>query len=144
MLGIVLFIVEIVSVTLFLICGQTIFSLLGTMIENGGGNPVDMRQQGNVSIVSFTFTPRNGGLLAARVNLGFGLTLKDGSYSTKNTTSVYLPPGVGKTVILTIKVPQDKLQQYSDANGTINIYTSMYTLNDLVRLDYNALAEGGG
>jgi hypothetical protein len=62
----------------------------------------------------------------------------------KNTTGVYLPPGTQENVSLTIKVPVEKLREYADAKGTLDIYTSIRTLNDLVRIDYNSKSEGGG
>jgi hypothetical protein len=93
--------------------------------------------------LTFKCTPENRGFIAASVNIGFGVTLKDGSYSTKNTTKVYLPSGTQEDVILTIKVPIDKLREYTDAKGTLDVYTSIRTLNDLVRLDYNSKIKGG-
>ena len=143
-LGAVLLILELGSVALFLVCGQTIFSLLGTVTGGGGEIPVVIDNEAQVATLTFTFAPRNGGLLAAIVGVGFGVTFTDGSYSVKNSTTVYLPPGEGEEVSLSIKVPLDKLQEYADANGTLDIYTSIKTLNDIVRLDYNAKTEGGG
>lgn len=145
LLGAALIVLEVAEVVLFLLCGQTIFSLMGTVTPSGGGEiPVVINQQTKVATLTFTFTPRNSGLLAARVDVGFGVTLKDGSYSAKNMTSVYLPPGAQASVSLTINVPMEKLQEYTEAKGTLDIYTSIRTLNDLVRLDYNAKTEGGG
>lgn len=145
LLGAALIVLEVAGVVLFLLCGQTIYSLMGTVTPSGGGEiPVVINPHTNVATLTFTFTPRNGGLLAARVDVGFGVTLKDGSYSAKNMTSVYLPPGAQDSVSLTINVPVEKLQEYAEAKGTLDIYTSIRTLNDLVRLDYNAKTEGGG
>ena len=39
-LGIVILILEVASVGLFLICGQTIFSIMGTVTPGGGELPV--------------------------------------------------------------------------------------------------------
>jgi hypothetical protein len=144
LLGALLIVIEVASVALFLLCGQTIFTLLSTMTPRGSEVPVVVDEKTGVATITFTFTPRNGGYLAATVDVGFGVTLTDGSYSVKNTTSIYLPPGVEKDVSLSIHVPVEKLKEYADAKGTLDVYTSIRTLNDLVRLDYNALAEGGG
>ena len=143
-LGIVLIILEITSVALFLVCGQTIFSLLGTVAGEGGEIPVIVDQKTQIATLTFTFTPKNSGLIAANVIMGFGITLTDGSFSVKNQTTVSLPPGTQQSVSLNIKVPVEKLQEYADAKGTLNIYTSIRTLNDLVKLDYNSKNEGGG
>ena len=144
LLGVALIVLEVAGVALFLVSGQTIFSLLGTMTPSGGEIPVEVDEQTQIATLTFTFTPRNSGLIAANVNVGFGVTLTDGSYSAKNTTGVYLPPGTQKNVSLTIKVPVEKLREYADAKGTLDIYTSIRTLNDLVRIDYNSKSEGGG
>jgi hypothetical protein len=144
LLGVALIVLEVAGVALFLVSGQTIFSLLGTMTPSGGEIPVEVDEQTQIATLTFTFTPRNSGLIAANVNVGFGVTLTDGSYSAKNTTGVYLPPGTQENVSLTIKVPVEKLREYADAKGTLDIYTSIRTLNDLVRIDYNSKSEGGG
>jgi len=144
LLGVALIVLEVAGVALFLVSGQTIFSLLGTMTPSGGEIPVEVDEQTQIATLTFTFTPRNSGLIAANVNVGFGVTLTDGSYSAKNTTGVYLPPGTQKNVSLTIKVPVEKLREYADAKGTLDINTSIRTLNDLVRIDYNSKSEGGG
>ena len=144
-LGVLLLVLEVVGIGLFLLCGQTIFSVLGTVTSSGGGEiPIDVDRQTQVATLTFTFSPRNGGLIASRVNLGFGVSLTDGSFSVKNTTSVYLSPGAQEIVTLTIKVPMAKLRDYSIAKGSLDIYTSILTLNDLVRFEYNAKSEGGG
>jgi hypothetical protein len=145
LIGALLLILEVAGIGLFLLCGQTIFSLLGTVTPSGGGEiPVKVDQQTHVATLTFTFTPRNGGLIAARLNLGFGLSLTDGSFLAKDTTSLYLAPGAQENISLTLNVPVEKLQAYSDAKGSLEIYTSIFTLNDLVRLDENKKAEGGG
>jgi hypothetical protein len=143
LLGVVLIILEITSVALFLISGQTVFSLLGTVAGGGGEIPVIINQQTQIATLTFTFTPKNSGLIAADVNMGFGVTLTDGSFSVKNQTILSLPPGVQKSVSLDIKVPVGKLQEYADAKGTLDIYMSIRTLNDFVKLDYNVKTEGG-
>ena len=144
LLGVALIILEVAGIALFLVCGQTTFSLLETVMPNGSGEiPISVDQQTQIATLTFTFTPRNSGLIAANVNVGFGVTLTDGSFTVKNATTIYLPPGAEKDVSLTIRVPVDKLQAYADAKGTLDIYTSIRTLNDLVRLDYNAKSEGG-
>jgi len=131
-------------VALFLLCGSTIFSLIGTVTPGGGEIPVEVDEQAQIATLTFTFTPKNSGYLDATVDVGFGVTLTDGSYSVKNTTSIYLPPGVERDVSLTLRVPVDKLRDYADAKGTLDIYTSIRTLNGLVGLSYNAFSEGGG
>jgi hypothetical protein len=113
-------------------------------MPKGGVPNVSVDEHTQVVTITFTFTPHNTGYLAARVNLGFGLTLTDGSFIVRNTTSIYLTPGAQQNVDLSIKVPVSKLQEYADAKGTLDIYTSIFTLNDLVRIDYNSKAEGGG
>ena len=139
-----LLILEVAGIGLFLLCGQTIFSQLGTVTPSGGGEiPVKVDQQTQVASLTFTFTPRNGGLIAARLNLGFGLSLTDGSFLAKNITTVYLATGAQENISLTLKVPVEKLQAYSDAKDSLEIYTSIFTLNDLVRLE-NERSEGGG
>ncbi len=143
-IGVALLILEVAVVGLFLVCGQTIFSLMGSVTPSGGNLPVVVDEPTQIAMVTFTFTPHNTGYLAARMNLGFGLTLTDGSFTVKNTTSVYLTPGAQQNVELSIRVPVDKLQEYANAKGTLNIYTSIITLNDMVRIDYNSMAEGGG
>lgn len=142
-LGIVILILEVASVGLFLVCGQTIFSIMGTVTPGGGELPVVEDPQTQTATLTFTFTPRNTGMLAANVEVGFGLTTTDGSFETKNTTTVSLQPGAGREVPLSIRVPLTVLQDYSNAGGTLDIYTSIRTLNDLVRLDYNVKSEGG-
>ena len=145
LLGAVLIILEVASVALFLICGQTMFSLMGTVAPSGGGEiPVVVDEQTQIATLTFKCTPENRGFIAASVNIGFCVTLIDGSYSAKNTTKVYLPSGTQEDVSLTIKVPVEKLREYTDAKGTLDVYTSIRTLNDLVRLDYNSRIEGGG
>jgi hypothetical protein len=144
LLGVVLIVLEFTSVALFLVCGQTIFSLLGTVAGGGGEIPVVVDQQTQIATLTFTFTPKNGGLIAANINVGFGVTLTDGSFSVKNQTTISLPSGTQQSVSLNIKVPVDKLQEYANAKGTLDIYTSIRTLNDLVKLDYNSKNEGGG
>jgi hypothetical protein len=143
LLSVVLIILEVTSVALFLVCGQTIFSVLG-IVASGGEIPVVVDDQTNIATLTFTFTPKNGGLIAANVNVGFGVTLSDGSFSVKNETTVRLSPGTQQNIILKIKVPVDKLQEYANAKGTLHIYTSIRTLNDLVKMDYNSKSEGGG
>jgi hypothetical protein len=144
-IGALLLNLQVAGIGVFLLCGQTIFSLLSTVTPSGGGEiPVEVDQQTQVATLTFTFTPRNGGLIAARLNLGFGVSLTDGSFSAKNTTSVYLPPGAQENISLTLKVPVEKLQAYSYTKGSLDIYTSILTLNDLVRLDENVKSEGGG
>jgi hypothetical protein len=144
LLGTVLIILEIASIGLFLVCGQTIFSLLSTVTGGGGTIPIDVDQQSQIATLTFTFAPRNDGLIPANVDVGFGITITNGSYTVKNMTTINLPPGTQREAILTIKVPLEKLQAYADAKGTLDIYTSIRTLNDLVRLEYNAKSEGGG
>ena len=129
---------------MFLLSGQTIFSLIGTVTPKGGAPNVSVDEHTQVVTITFTFTPHNMGYLAAHLNLGFGFTLTDGSFTVRNTTSVYLIPGAQQNVDLSIKVPVSKLQEYADAKGTLDIYTNIITLNDLVRIDYNSKAEGGG
>ena len=85
-----------------LVCGQTIFSLLGTVTQWGGEIPVDEDQQTQTATLTFTFTPRNSGLLAANVDVGFGITITDGSLH-KNTTTINLPPGAERESSLTIR-----------------------------------------
>jgi hypothetical protein len=143
-IGVALIILEVASIGLFLLSGQTIFSLIGSVTPSGSTLPVVVDEQSQIATITFTFTPHNTGYLAARINLGFGLTLTDGSFAVKNTTSIYLTPGEQQNVDLSIKVPVSKLQEYTNAKGTIDIYTSIITLNDLVRIDYNSMAEGGG
>jgi hypothetical protein len=144
LLSVVLIIIEVTSVALFLVCGQTIFSVMGTVAGGGGVIPVVVDDKMNIATLTFKFTPKNGGLIAANVNVGFGVTLTDGSFSVKNETTVSLPPGSQQNISLKIKVPVDKLQEYANAKGTLDIYTSIRTLNDLVRMDYNAKSDGGG
>ena len=143
-IGVVLIILEVAGVGLFLLSGQTIFSLIGTVVPKGVAPNVSVDEHAQVVTIMFTFTPHNTGYLAARMNLSFGLTLTDGSFTVRNATSVYLTPGAQQNVDLSIKVPVSKLQEYVDAKGTLDIYTSIITLNDLVRIDYNSKAEGGG
>ena len=129
---------------LFLLCGQAIYSMLITVSPTGGGQiPVDVDEGTQIATLTYASTPRNSGLLAVKLDIGFGISLSDGSYSVKNVTMVYLQPGQQKEMNLTLKVPLAKLQQYADSKVTLDIYTSFSTLNGLVRLDYNALAEGG-
>jgi hypothetical protein len=144
LLGFVLLAIEVASMALFLLGGSTIFSLMGTVTPGGGEIPVVIDEETQVATLTFTFTPRNGGYIDAMVDVGFGVTLTDGSYSVKNTTSVYLKPGVEEDISLTLRVPVEKLREYADAKGTLDIYTSIRTLNGLVGLDYNAFSEGGG
>ncbi|MGD0803777.1 MAG: hypothetical protein ABSA11_06870 [Candidatus Bathyarchaeia archaeon] len=139
-----LLIIEVAGVGLFLLCGQTILSLFGSAIHNGGNLPVTVDEPTQIATITFTFTPHNTGYLSAHMNLGFGLTLTDGSFTVKNTTSVYLPPGAQENIDLSIKVPMKNFQDYTNAKGTLDIYTSIITLNDLVRIDYNSMSEGGG
>jgi hypothetical protein len=129
---------------LFLICGQTILSLLGSVVPSGGTIPVSFDEPTQIATVTLSVTPHNSGYIAARLNLGFGLTLTDGSFMVKNTTTISLVPGAQQSVSLSIKVPVDKLRDYTNAKGTLDIYTSIITLNDLVRLDYNSRSEGSG
>ncbi len=143
-LGIILIILEVISVGLFLVCGQTVFSIIRSVTPPGGQIPVIEDQQTQTATMTFTFTPRNTGLLAVNLDVGFGLTLTDGSYAVKNTTWIYVPPGVEKDVSLSLRVPLSVLQTYSNTGGTFDIYTSIKTLNDLVRLDYTSKSEGGG
>ena len=143
-LGIVLLVLEVLSVGLFLVCGQTIFSIIGTVTPPGGQIPIVEDQQTQTATLTFTFTPRNTGLLSVNLDVGFGLTLTDGSFAVKNTTAISLPPGSAKVVSLTIKVPMSALQEYSNSGGTFDIYTSTKTLYNLVRFDYNSKSEGGG
>jgi hypothetical protein len=142
-LGILLIVIEVASIALFLLCGSTIFSLMSTVTPGGGEIPIEVDETTQTATLTFTFTPRNGGYLDATVNVGFGVTLSDGSYSAKNTTSINLPPGVEKDVSLTLRVPVEKLREYADAKGTLDIYTSIRTLNGLVSLEFNAFSEGG-
>ena len=143
-IGVALIILEVASVGLFLLSGQTLFSLIGSVTPSGSNLPVVVDEPSQIATITFTFTPHNTGYLAARINLGFGLTLTDGSFAVKNTTSIYLTPGAQQNVDLSIKVPVSKLLEYTNARGTLDIYTSIVTLNDLVRIDYNSMAEGGG
>ncbi len=143
-LGFVVLILEVASIGLFLVCGQTIFSIMGTVASGGGELPIVEDPQTQTATLTFTFTPRNTGLLAVNLDVGFGLTMTDGSFTTKNTTTVSLQPGAGTDVSLSLKVPMAVLQEYSNAGGTFDIYTSIRTLNDVVRLDFNAKSEGGG
>ncbi len=117
---------------------------MGSVTPSGGNLPVVVDEPTQIATITFTFTPQNTGYLAARLNLGFGLTLTDGTFTVKNTTSVYLTPGAQANVDLSIKVPVNKLQEYANAKGTLDIYTSIITLNDLVRINYNSMSEGGG
>jgi hypothetical protein len=143
-LGALLVVLEVASIGLFLVCGQTIFSMLSTVTPSGGGQiPVVVDAATQIATLTYASAPRNGGLLPVKLGIGFGITLSDGSYSVKNVTTVNLQPGEQRDVSLTLKVPVARLQQYANGNGTLNIYTSFSTLSDLVRLDYNALAEGG-
>ena len=144
MIGVALLILEVVGVGLFLVCGQTIFSLMGSVTPTGGNLPVVVDEPTQIATITFTFTPHNTGYLAARMNLGFGFTLTDGSFMVRNTTTLYLTPGSQYTVDLSIKVPVAKIQEYANAKGTLDTYTSIITLNDFVRIDYNSMAEGGG
>lgn len=144
LLGFLLIAIEVASVALFLLCGSTIFSLIGTVTPGGGEIPVAVDEETQVATLTFTFTPKNSGYLDATIDVGFGVTLTDGSYSVKNTTSIYLPPGGERDVSLTLRVPVEKLKAYADAKGTLDIYTSIRTLNGLVSLNYNAFSEGGG
>ena len=143
-IGVALLILEVVGLGLFLVCGQTIFSLMGSVTPSGGNLPVVVDEPTQIATITFTFTPQNTGYLAARLNLGFGLTLTDGTFTVKNTTSIYLTPGAQANVDLSIKVPVNKLQEYANAKGTLDIYTSIITLNDLVKINYNSMSEGGG
>ncbi len=142
-LGIVILILEVASVGLFLVCGQTIFSIMGTVTPRGGELPVVEDHQTQTAMLTFTFTPRNTGMLAANVEVGFGLTMTDGSFETMNTTTVSLQPGAERELSLSIRVPLAALQEYSNSGGTLDIYTSIKTLNDIVRLDYYVKSEGG-
>jgi hypothetical protein len=144
MIGVVLLILEMVGVGLFLLCGQTIFSLMGSVTPTGGNLPVVVDEPTQIATITFTFTPHNTGYLAAKLNVGFGFTLSDGSFTVKNTTTLYLTPGSQYNADLSIKVPVAKIHEYANAKGTLDIYTSIITLNDLVRIDYNSRAEGGG
>jgi hypothetical protein len=118
--------------------------MMSTVSPSGGGQiPVVVDEATQVATLTYASEPKNGGLLPVKLGIGFGMTLSDGSYSVKNVTTVSLQPGEQRGVSLTLKVPLARLQQYSDGNGTLDIYTSFSTLSDLVRLDYNALAEGG-
>ncbi len=143
-IGVALIILEVASVGLFLLSGQTLLSLIGSVTPSGSNLPVVVDEPSQIATITFTFTPHNTGYLAARINLGFGLTLTDGSFTVKNTTSIYLTPGAQQNVDLSIKVPVSKLLEYTNARGTLDIYTNIVTLNDLVRIDYNSMAEGGG
>jgi hypothetical protein len=143
MIGIALLILEIAGIGLFLVCGQTIFSLMDSVTPTGGNLPVKVDEPTQIATITFTFTPHNTGYLAAKMNLGFGLTLTDGSFTTKNTTTLYLSPGSQQNVDLSIKVPVAIMQEYANAKGSLDIYTSIITLNDLVRIDYNSMSEGG-
>lgn len=143
-LWVLLLVLEVVSIGLFLLCGQAIYSMLSTVSPSGGGQiPVDVDEAAQIATLTYASMPRNGGLLAVKLDIGFGITLSDGSYSAKNMTTVNLKPGEQRDVRLTLKVPVAKLQQYADAKGTLDIITSFSTLNNLVKLDYNARAEGG-
>lgn len=143
-LGFVILILELASVGLFLVCGQTIFSIMGTATPGGGELPVLEDQETQTALITFTFTPRNTGLLAANLEMGFGMTITDGSFDTKNTTTVNIQPGAGREVSLSIRVPIEVLQRYANGGGTLDIYTSIRTLNDIVGLNYNVKSEGGG
>jgi len=142
-LGIVILILEVASLGLFLICGQTIFSIMGTATPGGGELPVVEDPQSQTAILTFTFTPRNTGMLTANVEVGLGLTMNDGSFETMNKTTANLKPGVGRNVSLSIRVPLEALREYSNAGGTLDIFTSIKTLYDIIRLDYIVKSEGG-
>ncbi len=143
-LGALLAVLEVASIGIFLVCGQTIFSMMGTVSPSGGGQiPVDIDEVTQVATLTYETQPKNGGLLPVKLGIGFGITLANGSYSVKNVTTVDLQPGEQKGVSLTLRVPLARLQEYAEGNGTLDIYTSFSTLYGLARLDYNALAEGG-
>ena len=143
-LGLVILTAEVAGIALFLLCGQTIYSTLGTLAPDGGGEiPVSVDERTQVATLTYTVTPGNGGLLATRLRIGFGLTLVDGSYSARNDTSTLLQPGGSSEVRLTLKVPASKLRQFADGGGRLEVYTSLSTLNDLVTLGLNARTVGG-
>jgi hypothetical protein len=101
-----LIILEVASVALFLICGQTMFSLMGTVTPSGGGEiPVVVDEQTQIATLTFKCTPENRGFIAASVNIGFGVTLKDGSYSTRTLQKFTSHPGPKRTLSLQSRCP---------------------------------------
>ncbi len=132
------------GIGLFLLCGQTILSLLGTVAPSGGGIiPVEIDESAQFATLTYTSFPRNGGLLAAEIKVGFGVDLYDGSYSNRNNTTLYLKPGEERVVSLILRIPVSVLSTYSEAKGYLGIYTDVSTLGGLAGIAYNALAEGG-
>jgi hypothetical protein len=143
-LGLIILTAEVTSIALLLICGQTMYSTLRTLTPGSGGEiPVTVDERTQVATLTYTSTPSNGGLLATRLRLGFGLTLDDGSYSARNDTSTLLQPGGSSEVKLTLKIPASMLKQLADGYGRFEVYSSLSTLNDLVTLGLNAKTVGG-
>ncbi len=143
-IAVVLLVIQAASIGLFLLWGLTTLTILMTVSPSGGGQiPVVVDKAGQTATLTFTSSPRNGGLLPADVSVGFGVSLADGSYDNRNSTSVYLPPGGSGEVSLSLKVPVSVLNIYADAKGHLGIYTNVRTLWGLATLEYDALTEGG-
>jgi hypothetical protein len=143
-LGWIITVVEIVTISLFLLSGQTIFAVMSTVISSGGGTiPMEIDQATGMAKLTFSVAPNNSGYLFAKLNIGFGISSADGSYSVRNMTTTNLDPGMKKNITLTLKVPVDELQRYTKGNGTFDVYMSIKTLYDLAGMDYNMKAQGG-
>jgi len=131
------------GIGLFLLTGQTIISLIETLAPSGEKIPVDINKATQIATLTYMSSPNNRGFLDATVQIGFGLELNDGSYSSRNSTTLHLLPGARGEVSLTLRVPVSVLSTYSDAKGYLGIYTNVRTLGSLAGIEYDALAEGG-
>jgi hypothetical protein len=143
-LGWIINLFEIIILSLLLLSGQTILTIMSSVLSSGGGAiPIEIDQPNGTAKLTFSVTPINSGYILSNLNIGFGISSENESYSFRNTTTVSLEPGVQKNITLTLKVPLEELQRYTNGYGTFDVYMSIKTLYDLAGIDYHMKAQGG-
>lgn len=132
-IGLLIVIVQIVSLSAFGLSIYSIYGVLSTTFSGGLAFDMDVEESTGVGILQVEVTPQNPGYLDADVTLGLTLLDGDGESVASESSSVTISPGGSETIYLSIMVSQEDYARISSEGlSSLKLHVGMRTLYDLV------------
>jgi hypothetical protein len=144
--GVVVAVVQLASMIAFSVSMYTIFAAASSMASGDSmAMELTLDEAAGVGALRLDAVARNGGLLG--VNLAVGVSALDeaGESLARNSTSVHLEAGEGRTVSVSLSLPLGVMRRITvERRGCLEVTMDLRTLNDLVSVSNTMTVREGG
>ena len=144
--GVVVAAVQLASMIAF---GASMYTILAVASSAASGDSMAMEltldEAAGVGVLRLDAVARNGGLLG--VNLAVGVSALDeaGEPLARNSTSVHLGAGEGRTISVSLSLPLGVMRRITvERRGSLEVTMDLKTLNDLIGVSNTMTVREGG